>query len=472
MMRIFVQNKSPVLRALFSVFVMLAIFVLSDHSFAHDKDTRTGQSAGFHFHYEVIAVLEQAPGNIAATANGRLFISKHQFYNPEYRVVEILPDGSTRPYPNEQWASAPGEDGIGLQSVLGIRGDKNNILWMLDNGSDPKRIVAWDTNKEELHRIIELSPEAAPPGSFPNDMALDPINNHIYIADIGGDYDPAIIVVNLEDGSSRRVLSGTHVVMPEDNAEMVIDGKAVRLKNEDGSTQVARVGVNPITIDRKSYFVYFGAMHGHNLYRIEPRFLIDTAMTDDQLVEKVELYAKKPVSDGISIDDQFNIYVTDLNNNGLGVILALTRTYKRFESHFELPGHDHGPSLQTKAAMIEQLKAAARGETSSPLSHDHGSHDHHHGHSHGSDHDSGDDSGHELGHGHEDAQANKKDTLEINEDNLLSWPDAITAGQGSLMYVTSNQLHRSAYLNLGEDISEKPYYVLRFIPPGSISVGR
>ena len=38
---------------------------------------------------EVVAELQQAPGNITLTPDGRMIISLHQFYGPELRVAEV-----------------------------------------------------------------------------------------------------------------------------------------------------------------------------------------------------------------------------------------------------------------------------------------------------------------------------------------------------------------------------------------------
>ena len=81
----------------------------------------------------------------------------------------MLPDGSTTPFPNEAWASAAGDDGVGLVGVPGLRADANGIVWMLDgaNGLDyAGRLVAWDTRQDKLHRIIYLSPPVAHAGTF------------------------------------------------------------------------------------------------------------------------------------------------------------------------------------------------------------------------------------------------------------------------------------------------------------------
>ena len=73
---------------------------------------------------EVVAELSQGPGNIAVTPDLRLIVSQHALYNPHYRVIEVLPGGKIKPFPNEQWATKPGKDGIGLHSVLGIQSDQ------------------------------------------------------------------------------------------------------------------------------------------------------------------------------------------------------------------------------------------------------------------------------------------------------------------------------------------------------------
>jgi hypothetical protein len=77
---------------------------------------------------EVVATLAQGPGNITVTPSGRIILSQHQFYSPTLRVVELLKDGRTVPFPNKRWASAPGQDGVGLNSVLGLRSDRNGIV--------------------------------------------------------------------------------------------------------------------------------------------------------------------------------------------------------------------------------------------------------------------------------------------------------------------------------------------------------
>ncbi|MEL7093388.1 MAG: hypothetical protein AAFN94_16815, partial [Pseudomonadota bacterium] len=92
------------------------------------------------------------PGNLAIAPDGRMFMSVHEFYGPELRVVEVMPDGTTTPYPTDTWARAPQEDGDGLRGVLGLRADRSGILWMLDGQGDGQtgRVVGWNTKTETL----------------------------------------------------------------------------------------------------------------------------------------------------------------------------------------------------------------------------------------------------------------------------------------------------------------------------------
>ena len=269
---------------------------------------------------EVVAELEQGPGNLAITPDGRIILSQHQFYGPDFRVVELLPDGSTVPFPSPRWAGAPDESGIGMTAVLGIRAQWDGVVWMLDNGGAgtalPK-LVGWDTVADRLHRVIHIPPPATHDNSFHNDFALDVARHQAYIADFAGGANAAIVAVDLETGVARRLLEGHHSVVPED-VRMVIDGDPVQMR-VNGQIVEPRIGLNPITIDPASEWVYYGAMHGTAVYRVPAAALADPSLSADALAAQVDRYGDKPVSDGISIDSAGNVYVTDLESHAIGV---------------------------------------------------------------------------------------------------------------------------------------------------------
>ena len=256
---------------------------------------------------------ETPPGNIAIAPDGRIFLSVHGFYNQPVKVVELLKDGSTKPYPTEAWAHAPAGSTSGLHGVLGINVDAEGILWLLDTSSPEHagRLIGWDTQAEQLHRILYLAKPVIADHSFLNDLAIDLKHKAIYIADTGTE---AIIVVNLVTGQARRVLGGSAFTRTE-AIDMVIDGKLVEMNGAP-----ARLGINPITIDPQNDYLYWGAMSGTAIYRIKTADLNDSALTNAELAGRVERYGEKPISDGITIDDAGNVYVTSITDDSIGIV--------------------------------------------------------------------------------------------------------------------------------------------------------
>ena len=268
----------------------------------------------------VVASLDEVPGNITVTPDKRIVFSLHQFFSPDWRVAEWTQQG-IKPFPNPGIASANDPDII-LHSVLGLQSDSKGIVWMLDNGmrgnATPK-LVAWDTRQNRLHKVIMLPAPLTPDDAFVNDLAVDETHDSIYITDPAGGDNAALIVVDMSSGDARRVLQGHQSVVPEDT-DLIIAGEALEISQADGSTVRPRVGANPIALDASNEWLYYGPMHGTSLYRIRVKDLLDREIEAGALADKVERYGRKPISDGISIDSDGNVYITDLANNAIGVI--------------------------------------------------------------------------------------------------------------------------------------------------------
>ncbi|MEM1268251.1 MAG: L-dopachrome tautomerase-related protein [Pseudomonadota bacterium] len=258
---------------------------------------------------------ETPPGNLAIAPDGRMFMSVHGFYGPELRIVEVSPDGSTTPYPTEAWARAPEGDGPGLNGVLGLRADREGILWMLDGQSDGQtgRVVAWNTVTETLHAIHYIGAPVARPFSFLNDLAVDRENEAIYISDTADHVNSALIVLDLTTGRARRLLEGSAFTRAEDTP-MVIDGRDILLGDAP-----AKIGVNPISVDPTNTWVYFAPMTGSAMYRVRTADLLDEDLPTEALEARVERYGDKPISDGSTVDAAGNVYITAMTDNAIGV---------------------------------------------------------------------------------------------------------------------------------------------------------
>jgi hypothetical protein len=278
--------------------------------------------------YDIIAKLNNAPGNVTVTEDGRIIMSLHQFYQPQYTVVEYK-NKTLVPFPNKDLSGTGSKSALKLDSVLGIR-SANGIVWMLDNGMrggvTPK-LVGWDIKTNKLHQVIKLPAPITPADAFVNDFVVDTKHSHIFISDPAGGANAALIVVNLSTGLARRVLEGHSSMLPE-AIDLIIDSVPIQVKDSSGKLNRPHIGVNPITEDLNNEWVYFGPMHGQNLYRIKADDLANESLDAKLLADRVQRYSEKPISDGISIDKDNNIYLGELAENAIGVI-APDRKYRR-----------------------------------------------------------------------------------------------------------------------------------------------
>ncbi|EIC29221.1 MULTISPECIES: L-dopachrome tautomerase-related protein [Methylomicrobium] len=329
--------------------------------------------AGGNSNFEVLANLDQGPGNVTVTQEGRIIMSLHQFYAPEFSVVEVQPNHALTPFPSPALSAFISRSALKLDSVLGIRSDKNGIVWMLDNGMRGKatpKLVGWNSRTDRLHRVIYLPLPLTGEHAFVNDFVVDLRHQHIYISDPAGGSDAALIVVNITTGSARRVLQGHPSVLPE-NVDLIIDGKPVQVREASGRLVRPHIGVNPITEDLNNEWVYYGPMHGHGLYRIKAADLTDESLDAQTLAKRVERYSDKPISDGITIDQANNIYLGELAENAIGVI-APDRTYRRLAQCPRLSWVDSfsfGPEGRLYAVVnrLHQSAVLNGGESASKL---------------------------------------------------------------------------------------------------------
>jgi sugar lactone lactonase YvrE len=270
----------------------------------------------------VMAELNVAPGNIAVSSEGRIFLSLHQFHDPAFCVCELV-EGQLVPYPN-----GAGSELIGFTSVLGVQIDLAGCLWMLDNGDRNRvqpKLVAWNIAKDRLERVIYLPTPISTSESFVNDLAIDLSRQMIYISDPIQETS-AVIRVDLATGLATRLLEGHKGVVPED-MDLIADGVAVQIRQADGTMIRPHLGVNGIVLDVRNEWVYLSPMHAGAMYRVLSRDLADLTLDPEALAARVERYADKPICDGITIDQDDNIYLGDLAAGGVGVIRA-DRTYE------------------------------------------------------------------------------------------------------------------------------------------------
>lgn len=274
---------------------------------------------------EVIAEFtEIRPANLTVTPQGRLIASMHPLDNAPIRIVEVTRSGKHIPFPTLDWADGPETGLVGFSQNVAVDTDSSGIWWTLDMGRELQgpQLVAWDTANNALHARIPLPNDSYLPTSFLQDMVIDETRNKAYIADMTFTLDPAdaqpsIVVVDLETGAARRAMQGDKSFMPEQD-EIEIDGQIVAAGGPDGEAIPLILGLNPITIDPMDEWVYYGGVNGKNVWRIKAADLASD-VSDEDMSAKVEWYGPKAASDGIKVDGNGNVYISDIENHAIGV---------------------------------------------------------------------------------------------------------------------------------------------------------
>jgi sugar lactone lactonase YvrE len=266
---------------------------------------------------EQVAALDYPPGNIAVASDGRVFLTLHPDGKPPQKVVELV-NGKPVPFPDAAFQE-PAAGTPHFQSPLAMRIDRQNRLWVLDYadyGRGQPRIVAFDVASRGLVHRYDFPSDVAGFLSMLNDFQVSPDGTRVYIAESSPiKQTPALIVYDVEHGTSRRLLDGHASVVPKDyvlNAagrDMIVLG-----------AYTLRIGVDSIGLDRQGEWLYYAPVNGDRMFRVRTADLDDAALAPAALAARVDDYGPKTMSDGLSSDDAGNVLVTDPEHSA---VLAL-----------------------------------------------------------------------------------------------------------------------------------------------------
>jgi sugar lactone lactonase YvrE len=250
---------------------------------------------------ETVVALDYPPGNIAVSRTGRVFFTLHPDGRPPEQVMELV-DGKARPF-----AHGPAPE---FQSILSLRIDRQDRLWLLDYaryGRGQPRLLAFDLASGQLVHHYEFPENVAGFLSMLNDFQVDPKGEKIYIAESSPIRQrPALVVYDVQTQSSRRLLERHPSVLPGDfilqtpGRDMIVLG-----------IFTLRIGVDSIALDTRGEWLYYGPVNGDRLYRIATRDLNDASLADAALGLRVEDFGPKTLSDGLSMDVEDDVYITD-----------------------------------------------------------------------------------------------------------------------------------------------------------------
>jgi sugar lactone lactonase YvrE len=264
---------------------------------------------------ESVATLEEAPGNVAVGPDGRIFFNFHPEGRPALKVVEWK-DGRAVPYPDERAQSEL------FMAPFSLRIDRQGRLWSLDTGFHGvrrPRLLAFDLGSGALVHRWDMPRDVAGIGSFAQDFEVSPDGRWIYIADIGMvARKPAIIVYDTRARRGRRVLERDRSTLEQ---PFTIDSRG-RTMSLLGGLYKMHPAVDSIALDDAGQWLYYGPTSGPTLYRVRTADLENASLSAAEVSRRVETFGPKPQTDGITIDHDGNLYMTDVEHGALSILTA------------------------------------------------------------------------------------------------------------------------------------------------------
>lgn len=213
-----------------------------------------------------------------------------------FSVGEIDSAGEAHPFPNDkinEWDSSltPMDHFVCVQSVYV---DRDDFLWILDPANPGfqgvvemgAKVMKVDLERNKVVMTIILDRTIAPENSYLNDIRVDAKKRYAYITESGTG---AIVVINLESGKPRRLLA-EHPSTKAEDITLTIEGVPFG----------AKVHADGLALDSDGKYLYYQALTGRTLYRIETKSLRDEELSEAKLAEKVETLGESGASDAIA----------------------------------------------------------------------------------------------------------------------------------------------------------------------------
>ncbi|WP_439392515.1 L-dopachrome tautomerase-related protein [Bradyrhizobium sp. PMVTL-01] len=282
---------------------------------------------------QVVATFEHQVTGVTVAPDGRIFVNFPRWTeDTPVSVAELMPDGSIRPYPNEDWNSwrnarmsevSPNDHFVCVQSVVA---DQRGSLWVVDPAAPnaektikggPK-IVEIDLKSNKVKRSFPIPPEIAGPGSYLNDLRIAPDGKYAYLTDSGSP--GGLIVLNIQSGQAWRVLSDDPSTQFDPSVNVMTDGQPLR--RPDGRQPL--FNADSLALSKDGSTLYWQALTGKTLYRI-PTSSIQNPDTASRA--RPETVATTEPADGLWTGENDEVYLSSIGNDAVKIINPGTAAY-------------------------------------------------------------------------------------------------------------------------------------------------
>lgn len=229
-----------------------------------------------------------------------------------------MPDGSFKPYPGDHWnvwhPGLPAHERI--VSAHAVFADSRNQLWVVDDAAPrvvpavegSAKLVKIDLETDRVSRVYSIGCDLLQKGSMIGHVRVD--DRFAYVSEA---HHGAIIVVSLETGRSRKLLSRDKSTRADPAIVPVIEGREFR--RNDGKVPLLHVDLLELSGNGK--WLYFTPLFGPVLRRVETRFLQDASLADEEIAARVEDVVRVPPLAGITRDRDGNFYFCSITEDAI-----------------------------------------------------------------------------------------------------------------------------------------------------------
>lgn len=273
---------------------------------------------------EEVAVSPQYQWNgVALTKGGRRFAAfPRQLGDETISVAEIAADGSLKPFPDGAWntfspVKSSNNPETRFVNVNAILMDKSDNLWVVDAGTvkgmmvpGAPKLVKIDVASGRVERIYRFNDRVLPDGATLNDVRIGA--NAAYLTESGLG---ALIVVDLNSGESRRLLSGDPSTKADADPRNVVTIEGRKVLDEKG--QPPKFNVNNLELTPDEKLLLYKPSFAYNWFRIPTAALLDTKLNPEAIAAFIERGPEAMPTGGTTMDDAGNIYLMDLERRAI-----------------------------------------------------------------------------------------------------------------------------------------------------------
>ena len=258
---------------------------------------------------------------VALTKTNRIFAALPRLYqNTTISVAEILTDKTLKPIPGGSWNTFDPRNSSGnpesrFVNVNAILTDSSDNLWVVDSGMigttaypNGSKLVKINLNNQSVERIYYTSSINPPTGFALNDVRIG--LRHAYLTESGLG---SLVIINLDNGQVRRVLSDHYSTKFADPTVVRMEGRVV----SDEKDQPKRMPNNNLELTPDQKILYYKPSFSYNWFQISTDLLLNESLNESELGGNVAATLKTMPTGGTTMDDQGYIYLMDLERQAI-----------------------------------------------------------------------------------------------------------------------------------------------------------